>query len=163
MRVRSIHVTLLQDWKLHAEFLLHCLFDFCVCRLFLFKELAARKADHLQATLLVPIVELYKLSVVAFCKGSLGGHIDDQSAFLPFHEVTQDELIQVQVSDDYRPEFPDKVALIPVIASLPRGPKTDASLSISHFRFVRRRAISFYIFGQIYIFESEEVVCLKKN
>ena len=77
MGVWSIYITFFHDWKLDAKFLLHCLLDLRISRLFLVKKLPARKSDHLKATLLVPIVELYKLSVVAFCKGSLGGHIDD--------------------------------------------------------------------------------------
>ena len=61
--------------------------------------------------MLVPFVELHKLLVVAFGEGSLGGDVDDQGALLPFHEVAQDVLSQVDVFDYDRPELADDVAL----------------------------------------------------
>ena len=119
MCVWSIYVTFFHDWKLDTEFLTHCLLDLFVRRLLLVQKLAARKANDLQATVLVPFVELYKLGVVSLCKGSLRSHIDNQSALLSLHEVAQDVLFQVKVAYGDWPEFPDEVALIPVITCLP--------------------------------------------
>ena len=90
----------------------------------------------MQATLLVPIVELYKLRVVSLCKGSLGSHIDKHSALLSFHEVAEYELVLIEISHHNRPKFTDEVALIPVISRLPRRPKANAGLSISHLAIV---------------------------
>ena len=86
--------------------------------------------------MLVPIVELYKLCVVSLCKGSLGSHIDKHSALLSLHEVAEYELVLIEISHHNRPKFADEVALIPVISCLPRRPKANASLSISHLALV---------------------------
>ena len=96
------------------------------------QKLAAREANYLKTALLVPIVELYKLCVVFFSEGSLGGDIDNYSTLLLLHEITHNEFIQLEISHLDGPKFAYNALLAPIVPSFPRRPKANASLSISH-------------------------------
>ena len=132
VRVRSIDHNLVHEWETHSELLYsHFLYLLIRCQL-LVEELAAREAYDLQACLLVSVVQLDHLSVVALGEGSLGCDIGDQKALLALHEVSEHELVQVDVLDKERPQLANVLNIAFVLSLFPRRPEANASLSISH-------------------------------
>lgn len=115
------------------------------CQL-LVEELAAWKAYDLKACLLVPVVQLDHLSVVAFGEGSLGCDIGDHEALFALHEVTEHELVQVDVLDEERPQLANVLDLAFVLSLFPRRPEANASLSISHGAVYQNQQINLLLF-----------------
>ena len=130
--VWSIDVAFVHQWKTHAKFSCgHSLNIFVLC-FFLAQELAARKANHCKAVLLVPIVQLHELFIVPLGEGSLGGNVHNKSASLALHVVAEHRFIEVDVSDQDGPQLADYLALTSVLTRFPRRTEADASLSIAH-------------------------------
>lgn len=90
MRIRSVNITFVHNWKVNSVLLINCVFNPCVGFRLLVIKLIAGECDYLETFVLVFLVHLNQSEIIFLCKRSIRSHIHNDGTPFILHVVSED-------------------------------------------------------------------------